>query len=198
MKKRGTACCLAALALLLALATGAQAAMYVEGLLGGNTASSPGTSSPTVIGGGRLGMWFVPEGVLGMNYPKWMNYLGIYSDVTYHALNVSPAHFQGSTRGHVATWAFMLAGRYGFLKDDEVPFGRLQPYVAVGFADLNIAVSQANTEGSIFTMALVVDAGVRYMINRKLSVDLFFRYRRAQPDLTYNFYSGIAGIAYHF
>ena len=43
-----------------------------------------------------------------------------------------------------------------------------------------------------------MDAGVRYMVNKRLSVDLFFRYRYAQPNLTYNFFSGMAGIAYHF
>jgi hypothetical protein len=196
MKKRKTYF-IAALALLLALSTGAQAAMYVEGFLGGNTASSPGAKSPTVIGGGRVGMWFVPEGVLGMNYPKWMKYFGIYTDVSYHGLNVNQAPFQGSN-GHVATWAFMLAARCGFIKDDEVPFGRLQPYVAIGFADLNVSFNRSSTESSTFTLAFVMDTGVRYMINRKLSVDLFFRYRHAQPNLTYSLFSGIAGIAYHF
>jgi opacity protein-like surface antigen len=64
--------------------------------------------------------------------------------------------------------------------------------------------------------ALVVDAGVRYMIFKNLSVDLSFRYRYAQPNFhfdftdihgsntnlnfspTYNLFSGMAGVAYHF
>jgi opacity protein-like surface antigen len=197
MKKWGKICCIAALALLLALSTVAQAAMYVEALLGGSTVSSPGAKAPAVIGGGRVGMWFVPEGALGLNYPKWMKYFWFYTDITINGLRVDQAPFQGA-KGYVATWAFMVAGRCGFIKDDEVPFGRLQPYVGIGPAVVNVAFSESGNENSVFTPGLVMDAGVRYMFNRKFSVDLFFRYRYAQPNITYNFFSGMAGIAYHF
>ncbi len=132
------------------------------------------------------------------------------------------------SRGYVVTWAFMFAARYGFLPDDTVPFGRLQPWVAVGPAVLftgmkpkawvfasNGAVANPGWQSTV-TPALVVDAGVRYMIFKNLSVDLCFRYRYAQPhfnfDFTdingfpsqlnfkpvYNLFSGMAGIAYHF
>ena len=197
MKKYGKICIITALALLLALSTMVQAAMYVEGFLGGNVASNPGAKSPAVIGGGRVGLWFVPEGALGLNYPKWMKYFGFYSDISLNGLSVDQAPFQGSN-GYVATWAFMFAARCGFIKDDEVPFGRLQPYVGIGPAVVNVAFNTSGGENSAFTPGLVMDAGVRYMVNKRLSVDLFFRYRYAQPNLTYNFFSGMAGIAYHF
>ncbi len=197
MKKWGKMCGMVALALLLALPTVAQGAMYVEALIGGNTASKPASSAAAVIGGGRVGFWCVPEGALGLNYPKWMQYFGFYTDITINGISVDQAPFTGSN-GYVATWAFMFAGRCGFIKDEEVPFGHLQPYVAVGPAVVNVAFNVSGNEHSAFTAGLVMDAGVRYMFNKRFSADLFFRYRHASPDLTYNFYSGMAGLAYHF
>ena len=104
-------------------------------------------------------------------------------------------------RGYVVTWAFMFAARYGFLPDEEVPFGRLQPWVAVGPGILftgvrpKAQVYAGNNVGAIaspgwnfaVTPALVVDAGVRYMFRKKFSVDLSFRYRYAKPNFDFDF-----------
>ena len=280
MKKRGKICLVAALALLLALSTVAQAEMYVEGFLGGNTAAnlggasfhqsdveqppngdngptgpiesflnfqSNGATAPAVVGGARIGTWFVPTGFLGYAYPDWMKYLGFYTDISYHKLNVNRQSvrvddfndagvFQGSfpgefySEGYVFTWAFMFAGRYGFFPDSEVPFGRLQPFVGVGPAILFTAMKPqaiAYNNGAVggyanpnrdfaVVPALAVDAGVRYMALKNVSIDLTFRYRYAQPNFqfnftdingnpsslnfspTYNLFSGILGVAYHF
>jgi opacity protein-like surface antigen len=197
MKKWGKISVIAVLAWLLALPPAAQAAMYVEALLGGSTASNPAVQTPAVIGGGRVGLWFVKEGALGLKYPNWMKYFGFYTDITINGIGVDREPYQGAS-GYVATWAFMFAARCGFIKDDEVPFGRLQPYVGIGPAVVNVAFNTSGNENSAFTPGLVMDAGVRYMFNKRFSADLFFRYRHAQPNLTYNFYSGMAGIAYHF
>jgi opacity protein-like surface antigen len=207
----------------------------------------PGHPNAAVIGGLKIGYWFVPTGFAGYSYPDWMKYLGVYTDFSYHRLDVRQTQFTGKvfvnnvlalnapadfeSEGTVATWAFMLAARYGFFPDSEVPFGRLQPYVAVGPAVLfstqrpKITVSQtpfgiSPGSQSSTDIALAVDAGIRYMCLKNVSIDLSFKYRWANPSYeyrgnlsnpfgvviptsfkyepTYNLFSGQLGVAYHF
>ena len=91
---------------------------------------------------------------------------------------------------------FLVPPRCGFFPDKKVPSGRLQPYVGIGFADF--VVRYGGTTNSRVSVALVTDAGVRYMLAKKSSVSLGFQYRHAQPNFPYNLFSGIAELAYHF
>jgi opacity protein-like surface antigen len=189
------------------------------------TSHIPGTLNPAFLGGLKIGTWFVREGFLGFNYPTWMKYFGFYLDFSYHRLNYDrqnitfrhtmipkvedggTAVFSGTgefwSNGHVATLAFMFAGRYGFFPDAAVPFGRLQPYVAVGPA-LIFARQEASSmlypfmvpcatggyggsnADSVVVAGLAVEAGFRWMALRNVSVDLSFKYRYAQPKFTYD------------
>lgn len=260
----------------------ASAEMYVEGYIGAAQAentnmgtsikefpslggtgpfrydlNTPGKSDVTVLGGLKIGTWFVKEGFLGYNYPDWMKYFGFYTDFSYQNLTMrnqkisgqdftpvgstSPfANIRGQfqANGSVATWAFMFAGRYGFFPDSEVPFGRLQPYVAVGPAIMfstmkpqvaadEVDLTTGNPTGFVLTnspgsqsstnICLAVDAGIRYMCLKNVSIDISFKYRYAQPSFsytglaalddslgkftlnpTYNLFSGQVGVAYHF
>jgi opacity protein-like surface antigen len=216
-------------AALLALPGPARAEMYLEAYLGANTAASfdknvkiidnadpadfvtanlPGGPNAAVIGGLKLGTWFVPTGFLGYSYPDWMKYFGFYTDFSFHRLDArkqqfgffGPAgDFEGNaafhSEGTVATWAFMFAARYGFFPDSEVPFGRLQPYVAVGpaimFSTQQPKIDNSNIgfnpgSASSVDIALAVDAGLRYMCLKNVSIDLSFKYRYANPSYGYS------------
>jgi opacity protein-like surface antigen len=203
-----------------------------------------GKTDPAVLAGLKLGTWFVKEGFLGYNYPDWMKYLGFYLDFSFHRLDMRTQDLfwdefvggaftlrdrsQIQSEGTVATLAFMFAARYGFLPDSEVPFGRLQPYLAVGpalmFATMEPKIIYAgggtNKLGSQSDVAicLAAEAGLRYMALKNVSLDLSFKYRYAAPQFSfnyqdyspaygrgsftfkpdYNLFSAQLGAAYHF
>ena len=104
------------------------------------------------------------------------------------------------TNGSLVTWAFMLAGRYGFLQDSEVPFGRLQPYLAAGpaiifsYQDPTINLTSVGGNGiglspagkSNVDIGLAVEAGLRYFFNKSISVEASFKYRYFAPKYSYS------------
>lgn len=232
-------------AVLFVMPVGAKAEMYVEAYLGGLFAGDlsdtqtihvgngnnvrgnfPGVAQPAVLGGLKVGTWFVKEGFLGYNYPDWMKYLGFYVDFCFHRLDLKNQNFSSNTynaagallsnntndfksEGTVATLAFMFAARYGFFPDSEVPFGRLQPYVAVGpaimFSSQQPAIRVFDGAGGAAgtsidpasrnstDIALAVDAGIRYMALKNVSIDASFKYRWANPSFSYDGQAALVG-----
>jgi hypothetical protein len=184
----------------------------------------PRTLSTAFMPGLKIGTWFVKEGFLGFNYPDWMKYFGFYLDFSYHEIfylrgigsrrmNITPSNYPYYSTykffgdGNIITLAFMFACRYGFFPTEKVPFGKLQPYVAVGPAILITGLKptfmqQPNNNYELFfvalnpreiqssfkstaTVALAAELGVRYMITRFLSVDTSVKYRYARPTINY-------------
>lgn len=193
----------------------------------GFVASYKGGVNPSFQGGMKLGTWFVKEGFLGYNYPDWMKYLGFYVDFSYHALDSNRQqgnpifwlypgilrnfNFFGEnnvrSEGSAATLAFMFAGRYGFLPDSEVPFGRLQPYIGVGPAILfttqrqtiNVTGFNFATDAKQYTnIALAVEAGLRYMALKNVSLDLSFKYRYSTARYTFDVFQANFGLPYTY
>jgi hypothetical protein len=88
-----------------------------------------------------------------------------------------PQPFQPSPLLKTADWFLIwamqvnLLARYGFLKDKEVTFGRLQPYIGIGPGiDLDYGKFDSAKNFAFETLA-----GIRYMINKNLG--LFFEYK---------------------
>jgi hypothetical protein len=177
-----------------------------------------------VIGGLKVGTWFVKEGTLGWSgYPDWAKYFGFYTDFSYHNVVLREQRLGGtiyvataggasfandvggqySAEGSVADWAFMFAGRYGFFQDSEVPFGRLQPYIAVGPAILfsslqpkvnlhgiggvngaTLGMSPGNAGST--TLGLQAEGGVRFYALKNVSFDISLKYEYAQPEFKFS------------
>jgi len=120
----------------------------------------------------------------------------------------------------MVTASFLVMMRYGYMPDQEVPFGRLQPYFGIGpaavFHDihLNIGKDYKSTE---VDAALVVESGVRYFFRKNVSVNAAFRYKYAPVhaevddklfeipmgvwiplNTTYHMFNILVGVSYHF
>jgi opacity protein-like surface antigen len=232
------------LALALVMLPGAaQSKMWVGAQLGANFAAntdldgsfagvpfsfkSAGVDT-SVIAGLTLGYDFVREGFGGYNYPDWMKYFSVATDFTFNRFNfkrqILSATIGGvpvpggillpQSEGNMICWSFLLIGKYGFLPDSDVPFGRLQPYLAVGpgimFSTQNDFGFGAGSSNSV-DIALVVESGIRYMALKNVSLDAAFRYRFCEPSydfglvggktdvgLTAHQFSALFRVSYHF
>jgi opacity protein-like surface antigen len=196
---------------------------YIEGYLGfgaavsnqqANNVTIDGDYSSYFQGGLKFGYWFSGQ--------EWLKYFGLYTDLSYHALDISASSVRvsgfpfssASSSGWVTTWAFMVAGRYGFMPDNEVPFGRLQPYIAFGpgifFSAQNYNIGWFNGGSNHSTdIGLVAETGIRYFFTSNISAEASFKYRYFQPSYYFsplgatfqpqtNLFSGQFGLAYHF
>ena len=166
--------------------------------------------APSVIGGAALGYDFVNAGFGAYAYPDWMKYFSVFTDFTYNRLDLRgqtwpnvPPYASGATyyrpagrnqvpflgpnnriEGYVAAWSFLLMAHYPFLPDAEVPAGRLNPYVAVGPGIVFSGLDVGNGYGSASSVniALVAEAGIRFMCLKNVSIDGACRYRYCQPS----------------
>jgi opacity protein-like surface antigen len=110
----------------------------------------------------------------------------------------------------VWTMALHLVGRYGFLPDQEVPFGRLQPYVGIG-PGLVMLYAEAD---SAKNFGLELEAGLRYMFTKHLGGFVEYKFSKQwaveldsqslvnlpASTATFDFtrHQVVAGLSYHF
>jgi len=188
--------------------------------------------NPQILGGLSVGYDFVKEGFLGYNYPDWMKYFSFFIDLTFNRADVRKQFINATWNGtiykediQIHGWqtclSFMFMAKYGFFPDSEVPFGRLQPYVAVGPGVLFSAIKGSSDmfgpatiqNADSVDIALVTEAGIRWFALKCVSIDAAFRYRFASVKYKpgnlddegtgsiktdFNMFTGLVRVNYHF
>ena len=142
------------------------------------TALNVGSSNPSPAFGVKAGYYFHSFPWFGLEGDFFWSRPSVYSQTVklstpFPPNNVIPgnrARFPGQEINQT-TVALHLMGRLGFIKDDEVPFGRLQPYIGIGPGITDLA-GNADAAKNFGIDAL---AGVRYMIRKNLSVFAEFK-----------------------
>jgi opacity protein-like surface antigen len=126
---------------------------------------------PGVVGGVKFGRYFDTVPWLGIE---------METNFTRHAIpeqsvRISPAPPASLriTSDYFDIWALQinLLARYGFLKDKEVNFARLQPYIGIG-PGFEVVYARYDSGKNFAFEALT---GIRYMFNANLA--LFFEYK---------------------
>ncbi|MBM4275385.1 MAG: porin family protein [Deltaproteobacteria bacterium] len=181
---------------------------------GQNITARQMTIDPGVTGGIKLGYFLdscpyfgvEAEGSIG-NHPQ-----------PSQTVSLNPP-LAGATTGRVSgqtllawTMAFHFVGRYGFLPDQEVPFGRLQPYVGLG-PGLVMLYGEADLAKNF---SLEVEAGVRYMFTKHLGGFLEYKFSKqwsvelesqqlapatvtaSKAVFDFDRHQVVVGLAYHF
>jgi hypothetical protein len=157
---------------------------------------------PSVIGGATIGYDFVNSGFGAYAWPDWMKYFSFAMDITYNTLNLRGGQtvdlsvqninlgdvnfLRNSTylKGYEVAWTFLFMAHYGFMKDSEVPSGRINPYIGVGPALLWTGFENpfGNGTANAMNVALIVEPGIRWMALPNVSIDTSMRYRYAVPN----------------
>jgi hypothetical protein len=169
-------------------------------------------TDPAFLGGVIIGYDFVKEGFLGRDWPNWMKYFSLALDLTYNNFSqpaqdvkaVIPKNPPRSpvtihidqANGYMLELSLFFIAKYGFLPTPELPFGRLIPYVGVG---PGLVFSVVDTSQAFFTdnssdsceLAIFTEAGIRYMVMPKVSLDAAFRYRYVFPSYDRNYDSSV-------
>ena len=172
---------------------------------------------PAVVGGLKIGYFFNSVKFLGLEVENSVNRTPVRSQNVTLSTPVA-----GSNRAILPddpwlnyTMALHLVARYGFFPDQEVPFGRLQPYVGFGPGFVFI-FDRMHTSADF---APDVMAGIRFMMLKNVSAFVEYKYSHvwgadlehhviAFPNLPtelkgsasfdYDSHKIVAGVAYHF
>jgi opacity protein-like surface antigen len=171
---------------------------------------------PSVVGGLKFGYFNDRIPYLGLEAETYINKSAVRSTrlSTSRPINGNTAVTVPNDDWINWTTALHIVGRYGFLPDKEVPFGRLQPYLGIGPA---FVINYDNLD-SAKNFAVDMMAGIRYMMLKHVSAFVEYKFNylwdaeleshafylpdgtvgRGTAHFDYSSHKIVVGVAYHF
>ncbi|MFZ5447536.1 MAG: outer membrane protein [Thermodesulfobacteriota bacterium] len=171
---------------------------------------------PAVVGGLKFGYFCYRFPYLGLEVDTSVNKSNVPRTTLSTSRPINGFTAVGIQNDPWTNWttALHIVGRYGFLPDQQVPFGRLQPYVGVGPG----FVVNYDSVDSAKNFGVDVMAGVRYMMLKNVSAFVEYKFNfvwdaeieahafylpdgtvcRGTAHLDYASHKIVLGVAYHF
>jgi opacity protein-like surface antigen len=147
----------------------------------------------------------------GVRVGRWLDdlqipFVGVAFDVSY---------FRPAADVQTVPLSLLLMARYGFLKDDEVPDGRLQPYVGIGpgffISNLNGIIGSQSGDSTSRDIGLDTRVGLAYRFDSNWAGFAEYRFTRVSPTwkvdifngttdatTTFNTHHIVLGVSYRF
>jgi opacity protein-like surface antigen len=151
---------------------------------------------------------FVNYGAGAYDWPNWAKYFCVQMDLSFSQYNLTNnfVNINGDTVGV----NFLLTAKMPLMVDKEYKGGRFQPYVGFGpgVSVNNFYNKFGNVPKNTTNVALLAEAGVRYMVTPAFSANLAYRFaHQFNSDYNQNTlnvktnsnnHAVMCGLAYHF
>jgi hypothetical protein len=202
---------LSAVLAVLMLAPAASAEWFADAYLGPAVTTSSKLTFTTFDEERRQNLSGRSSPLFGLRLGRWLDnlevpWLGIAADVSY---------FRPAPDVQTVPISLLLMARYGFLKDQEFPRGRLQPYAAVGpalfISNVSGSIGFQEAEDTSRDIGLDTRLGVAYLIDSNWAAFTEYRFTHVSPswnvkvfggetpaDTTFNTHHVILGLSYRF